>query len=131
MKVVYQALYTLFNTANTFKTAVNGQFYPGFADQERATFPYAVYFLVTDVSDWTFSEDIERLSMQISIFDDSNSPTTILTAYEYMKSLFDDATLSVSGYTHVYMHRQQTTMIRDDQMGTWHSATEYEIEIRK
>ena len=63
MKVVYQALYTLFSTANTFKTAMNGQFYPGFADQERARFPYSVYFLATNVSDWTFSEDIERLTL--------------------------------------------------------------------
>ena len=131
MKSVFQALYTKFAADTNFKNAVNSQFYPSFADQERATFPYAVYWLITDSSDWTFTEDIEVLTVQISIFDDENSPNRVLTAFEYLKTLFDDAILSVTGYSFVRMHRHDMNMIRDEVMGTWHVSVDYEIEIRK
>jgi len=131
MKVLFQELYTKFSTSNSFKTAVNGQFYSGMADQENATYPYSVYYLITDDSDWTFSEDIETVALQISIFDNHNSPGTVLDAYEYLKSLFDDCILTVSGWDFVRMHRQQMTMLRDDTMGTWHLAVDYEIELQR
>ena|SRR5210317_739071 len=132
MKAVWEALYTKFNADTNFKTAVGGQFYPGFADQERATCPYAIYLQVTDLSDWTFSEDIETITMQISVCDDQNSPTRIKTIEGYLYALFDDAILSVSGYDFVRMHRQMTQgPYRDDAYGTWQFNVDYEIEIRK
>jgi len=90
-----------------------------------------VYWMISDESDWTVSEDIELVTVQISVFDDNNSPTTVLTTFEYLKTLFDDAVLAVSGYDFVRMHRQISNLIRDEGMGTWHLSADYEIEIRK
>lgn len=131
MKTLLQALYTLFNADTNFKTAVGSQFYPGSADQESASYPYAVYYLITDTSDWTFAEDIEVFTVQISVFDNSNSPGTILDIYEYLKALFDDATLTISGYDLIRMHRENMQLIRDDQFGTWHLVVDYEIEVQR
>jgi len=131
VRKVFEALYALFAADTNFKAAVGGQFYPGIVDQDRATFPYAAYYLINDDSDWTFSEDIEYILIQISVYDNSNSQGNILDAYEYLKVLFDDAELSVDGYNFVLMHRQQTTLVRDGIMETWHLTVDYEIEIQR
>ena len=132
MKVLFQALYNKFNADTNFKNAVGGQFYPGDVDQERAVCPYAVYYMITGLADWTFSEDIETFTVQISVYDDSNSVTTIKDVETYLYALWDDAILSVSGYDFVRMHRQITQgPIRDQQMGVWALHVDYEIEIRQ
>jgi hypothetical protein len=132
MKVLFQALYNKFNADTDFKNAVDGQFYPSEVDQERAVCPYAVYYLVTGVADWTFSENVEVFTVQISVYDDSNSVTTIKDVEAKLYALWDDAILSVSGYNFVRMHRQMTQgPVRDRQMGTWALHVDYEIEIRK
>lgn len=131
MKALWEALYTKFAADTNFRDAVSSQFYPGFADQERASCPYAVYYQITDLADWTFSEDIEVITMQISVYDDQNSPTRIKTIEGYLYALFDDATLSVADYDFVRMHRQITNIARDDRYGTWQLNVDYEIEIRQ
>lgn len=131
MKVLFEALYTKFSGNTNFKNAVGSQFYPGMVDQENATYPYAAYYLISDFSNWTFTEDIEELTIQISVYSNKNSPSEILTIFEYQKALFDNAILSVTGYTFVKMHRQGMTLIRDEAMNTFHMSTDYDIELHK
>ena len=131
MKVLFEALYALFSTDNTFKTAMGSQFYLHEADQENASYPYAVYSKPAGSPDWTFTEDQEDITIQISIFSEKNSATEALEAFEYCKSLFDDAALSVSGYSTILMQRGPDRLIRDPESNVWQVVVDYEILLEK
>jgi len=91
--------------------------------------PYVVYNLVSNVPDWTFTEDMENSLLQFSIFDDSSSSTTINTIYEKLTALFDWCVLTVEGYSHIYMKREFNILTREND--TWHYAIQYRNEIQK
>jgi len=131
MKVLFEALHTLFSTANTFKTAMGSQFYLYEADQENASFPYTVYSKPAGAPDWTFTEDLEDITIQISIFSENNSATEVLEAFEKCKSLFDDAALSVTGYADISMQRGLDRLIRDSENNVWQQIVDYEILLEK
>jgi hypothetical protein len=131
MKVVFTSIYSRFNTGtNSLKTAVGGRMYPHEA-ADAATMPYVVYYLVDDLNEYTFSDDTERINVQFSIYSDSNSPGQALDLYENLKSLYDDAALTVTGYTVIRCQRGQMQLMRDEEMGTWHLFVDYEIEIER
>ena len=131
MKVLFQAIYTLFSTENDFNTAMGGRLYLYHADQENATFPYCVYSKPVGVSNYTFVEDQEEILVQFSIFSNKNSANEIETAFEYLKSLFDDCTLTVSGWNFIFMHRAADRLIRDNGNNVWQHDVDYNILLEK
>ena len=131
MKALFTGIYTLFDAANTFKTAMGGQLYLHEAPQDTATFPYCVYSLISNISDWTFTESTEEALVQFSIYSENRSATEVTEAYTKMKALFDDANLSVVGFDEVFMHRELSQLLRDPISNTWHCMAEYRILLEK
>jgi hypothetical protein len=134
MNKLYTAIYNKYttNTALAAYTTVGGRFYLNHAPQE-ATFPYIVYFCVTDVADSDFGEDREDYMVQFNIFSQNNSASeagTILTA---VKSLFDDCSITVASWRHLYMQRRMTFPNNDPtQEPPIHGySVEYDILIEK
>jgi hypothetical protein len=107
--------------------------YP-YKGKETSTYPFAVYTLITNNPDYTFDTNpIEVMQIQFSIYDNDVSPATALDAQEKLWDLYDDATLTVSGYGQLSMIRQSTTLRRGEVANPeiWASHTTYEIMIEK
>ena len=110
MKVVSDGLKTLVDAApgsvhNSFYTAIGGRFYYGVAPQ-NPTFPYCIHWLPNDKHDPYFVEKYEDILVQFDIYDKATTAVAIDAAGEALKALFDDAVLTVTGYTALPMLRE-------------------------
>ncbi len=130
MNALFKAITTKFKTTNDLNTALGGRMYPHEAVQ-GATFPYGVYFMISDFSDRDFTDEHEHISVQFSVFseDDSVGPVGILR--DKLTALFDDVSLTVTGYTSLYFKRVGTVLIRDEEMATWHYAVDYDCLLER
>lgn len=72
-------------------------------------YPYCVFQYITGVPDPTFTSDGEEMQFQFSLFHtDIDSPlnkTTINDALKKLTTCYDDADLTVSGYTSIEVTR--------------------------
>jgi len=135
MKNFYTALMTKFNATvagshNTFWTAVGGRLYQGIAPQ-GTPYPYAVFGHVNDNQIDTFSNKMDDVIIQFSIFSDKSSSADIHDAMTYLKALFDDCSLTVSGGTLVSFNRLNDGL-EPDEVDTlsgiqiiWHFHVDY------
>ena len=82
-------------TGSAFSTAVGGRIYLDEAP-DRATFPYCVFFIVSAVPNGTFTEDIDDVMIQFSLFSTSKGATEITGLYNKLTALFDDCSLTVT-----------------------------------
>ena len=98
---------------------------------ERRTYPYCVFFPVNERPLDTFTEDIENFLIQFNIYDDAEneSPNNIDTIKGYLWDCFDDCSLTVSGYDHIFMHRRNTHLL--DMGDSYQCSIEYEILLEK
>ena len=106
MKNLTTGIMTLFNTSNTFNTAIGGRLFKGRVP-EGTPLPYAMFFVVSDVQADTFKDTIADVAIQFSLFSGSSSSAEIEDMYTALKALFDDAIFTVTGNTIVSMIRQQ------------------------
>ena len=106
MNALLTGIYTKFNAANTFKTAVGGRMYTRYAPQ-GISYPYAVADIVTGLGDWNFDQEFDDIDIQFNLFSQSTSETEIGTLYSTLRALYDDCALTVSGYTHLFMQYDQ------------------------
>jgi hypothetical protein len=130
MKPLFTAIYTFANAASDFKTAIGGRFYLSEAPQS-ATYPFAVYSLVSLMPDYIFSAEMVEPTIQISIFSNDTGADEVVTAWGYMTTLFDDAAISVTGYGTVEFRRDLANLIREPETNVWHYATDYELILSK
>lgn len=130
MQELYEGIYSLFDTVNSLNTALSGRLYPHEGPQ-RATFPYATYHKIYGGNDYNFTDDFENIGIQFSLFSDSNDPEEVNTLYGYLKTLFDDAALSVTGYSVVKCQRVDDTLLRDAEQMTWAYHVDYDVMLRK
>jgi hypothetical protein len=104
---------------------------------DGAELPYIVFFIVSDVPEDTFKNYLDEILIQFSLFSSSSGATEITTMYSHLKSLFDDAALSITGNTHIWMVRQNlTTMIESvttaaTEQSIRHWAVDYSIMVEK
>jgi len=70
-------------------------------------FPYVVYFITTAEREDTLSERGKTLNVQFNIYDsDEDSPdddSTLNDIYSKLSELYNESTLTVAGYDHIYM----------------------------
>ena len=131
MKILTTALYGKF-AGSTLETAVNGRLFKGRAP-EGAEYPYVVFFLVSDTPDWTFKNSFEYALVQFSLFSSASSSGEVEDMYTYLKTLYDDCSLTLAGSVLTWMKRQQATLTVEDHTtaaGTtevWHYAVDYDI----
>jgi hypothetical protein len=126
VKPLLEGIFTYANTASDFRTAIGGRFY--FAEAiQGATFPFAVYSLIALDIDYHFAGHQINPLMQISIFSKDTGSVEVNTIWGYMAARFDDAEITVSGYSAVEFRRDQARLLREPENNIWHYATDYEL----
>jgi len=102
---------------------------------QDAVFPYAVFTLISDVPEWTFSEDFENVLVQFNIFSNTSSPVEICALYELLKgdvalgTGFDFLDLPVTDYEIVSLIRENAILTRIE--GIWQYNVTYRMEIQR
>jgi len=69
-------------------------------------FPYCVYFEIVDIQDVDFGEYKEEITAQFNVFSQNSSATEAGIILSCFKDLFDDCSLTVTNWRHVYMQRK-------------------------
>lgn len=87
-----------------FYNDINGRLYHNVAPQ-HATFPYAVYFSVSDVNELNFSDEQEDFLIQFNIFTQSNAALSAGNLLESLKAMFDNCNLTVTDWRHIGFQR--------------------------
>jgi len=132
MTPLMTGLYSKFtaDTDGNLYTALSGRLYHGEAPQ-GVTFPYAVMYAIDQQHDWSFSDDFEDVLVQFSIFTNESSASNIGTYWSYLKSLYDDTTLTISGYSKIHMVRTSSNLLRDTENNIWQYVTDYEVMLKQ
>jgi hypothetical protein len=100
-------------TGSALSSAVGGRIFLDDAPQ-GAEFSYVVFFIVSDVPQDTFTEYLDDVLIQFSIFSASEGATEITTIYNDLIALFDNCALTITSDIHISMMRQNlTTMVED------------------
>ena len=128
MKALFKSIYDKYSTVNTFRTAVS-QFYLNNAPQ-GITAPYAVFSLVTNIADYNFTSTFDEAEIQIDIIA-SNVSSNILDYADYCMTLFDDCTLTVTGYQFIKMERDWNALIEDPEEEIQRYTIQYTVWLRK
>ena len=135
MKNLSTAIFSKF-TGSAFATSIGGRLYKGRAPQ-NPTWPYAVYFIVSDVPQDTFTEGIEEVRVQFSIFSKASSSTEIEDAFASLWALFDDCVLSITSATHLSMTRGDATLtsgeldVADGSGEYWQYDVDYDVLMKR
>ena len=88
----------------TLDTTIGGRMFKGRAP-EGTSYPYVVFFPVTDVQIDTFKDKLDEVLIQFSLFSSLSSTTEIEGMYESLKSIYDDCSLTITSATLCLMHR--------------------------
>jgi hypothetical protein len=119
-------------SGSAFASDIGGRIYLDHAP-DNAEFPYCVFFIVSDVPLDTFTDSLDDVLVQFSLFSASSGAAEITGMYNDLRSLFDNCTLSITGSTFVSMRRQNLqTMVEESvtQTGTQiikHWAVDYQL----
>ena len=97
-------------------------------------YPYAVFFVVSDVPDHTFTEDFEDVILQFSLFSMASGTTEIENMYDDLKTLYDECEFSIEEEELIWMRESNSIFLVEDHttpMGTrrvWVYHVEFEIK---
>ncbi len=120
---------------SVLSTDVGGRIFLDMAP-EGTEFPYVVFSIVADTPDNTFTDVLDNVLIQFSLFSTSLSATEITTMYNDLKSLFDDCTFTLSSGTLLSMERVNLTTMVDDittpsgTIGSKQWAVDYNIKVK-
>jgi len=96
---------------------------------QDAVFPYGVFSLISDVPDWTFSENLENILLQFNLFSKASDPVQICALYTLLKTAFDFLDLTIDNYETVYMVRENAILTRIEDV--WQYNVTYRILLGK
>lgn len=135
IEAILKGIFDLENASNPFKTAIGGRFYLGEAPQDTA-YPYCIYEQISGVPDRTFTDKYEDILLQFTLVDSSDSIATIADAETKMYALFDDAILTISGYSSITLDRESSVLVKkgqeiDDAITMWNIITTYKLLAEK
>ena len=128
-----KAIYTLYKTANDFRTAMTGGLWYVEAKPNN-DFPYCTFSILSGKPMYYFSnsnpDEGEDILVQFSIFDKSASSANIELYSNYLKSLFDWCSLTITDYTLMEVRRtgEFPPFKKDD---VWQATVTYRIKIDK
>ena len=106
MNALFKGIWDHFSatTNSGFYNDISGRMYHNKALQ-AATFPYCVYFSVSDIDDLDFSEEHEDFLIQFNIFSQNNSAVEAGDLLETLKTMFDNCNLTVTDWRHIRFQR--------------------------
>jgi len=123
-------------SGSAFYTSIGGRLYKHRAPQ-NPTWPYAVYFIISDVPRDTFTDSLEEVLVQFSIFSQTSGSTEIEDIVTNLKTLYDDCTLSITGNTHLLMVRENSSLTSGEADVTtgsgeyWQADLDYTVMMKK
>jgi len=110
MKTIFSGIMSE-TTGTALSTAVGGRIYLDYAP-DGASLPNIVYSIVTDSQEDTFTDSIDDMIIQFSIFHNSLSGSAVADIYDALRAVFDDAVITAAGYTPIMMvHENLETMV--------------------
>ncbi len=106
MNGLFKAVWERFSatTGSGFYNDISGRLYHNIAPQQ-ATFPYCVYFSISDLDDLDFSDEYEDFIIQFNIFSQNNSALEAGELLESLKDMFDNCDMTVTGWNHLQFQR--------------------------
>lgn len=96
---------------------------------EDAVFPYGVFSLISDVPDWTFSENLENCLVQFNLFSNTVDATEICALFTLLKTAFDFFDLTIANYETVSLTRANSILTRVERV--WQYNVTYRILLGK
>jgi len=129
LKELFQGITNRF-TGSALASALSGGLHLAKAPP-NTPYPYAVYFMVSGKPEWTFTEDMENVLLQFSIFDSDLSALGICDLYAKLDALYHDCDLAVTGYDCLYMLREFQQLQRDEEEAVWQYNTQFQIMLEK
>ena len=134
MNALFKAIWNRFatTTGSGFYNDISGRMYLNKASQ-AASFPYCVYFSVSDIDDLDFSEEHEDFLIQFNIFSQNNSAVEAGDLLETLKTMYDNCSLTVTGWRHLQFQRSLVMPNNDfSQVPPIHGySIEYEALLEK
>jgi hypothetical protein len=105
MKALFKGIWDHFatTTGSGFYNDISGRLHRDEAEQGE-TFPYCVYFSVSDVDELDFTDEREDFLIQFSVFSDA-SATEADNLLESLKTMFDNASMTVTDWRHLQFQR--------------------------
>lgn len=126
MTDLFTAIMTRYSAVDLSSTLTG--LYNTLAPQD-AVFPYGTFSLISNVSDWSFSDKYEECLIQFNIFSDESSATVVCNAFELLKTAFDFYELSVANYDTVSMIRESAILTKTDDV--WQYSVTYRIVLQE
>jgi len=99
--------------ASNFLSYIGSRLYKGRAPA-NCQYPYAVYAVVTDVPEKTFTEDFENVIVQFSLYSITSSTLEIETMLTYLKALYDECEFAITDATLIWMKRSNVVFQVED-----------------
>jgi len=136
MKNLSTAIYAKCAVGTALNTSIGGRLYKARAPQ-GVTWPYAVYYLISDMPRDTFTERLEEVLIQFTIFSSASGTTEIETIFTNLTALYDYCSLTITGNTHLSMKREHAMLLSgelDEKEGGgqyYQYNVDYEILMKK
>ena len=125
--------------SSDFLSDVGGRLFKGRAPQ-GAQYPYAVYLIVSNAPEKTYTEAFENVLIQFSLFSAASGSTEIEGMYSDLISLYDECEMTIPGglSTLIWMKRENATLMVEDHtvpppgsmIQVWHYAVDYMVKTQ-
>ena len=96
---------------------------------QNTNYPYAIFYLISNIPHWTFDTTMENSIVQFSIFDDNSSVGNIGDIYKELTDLYDWTDLTSTGYYSIFLKRESSNLQKNEEI--WHYSVDYRIEFEK
>ena len=130
MEDLFKGIYTKFTSstgASSLYANLTGGLYNTKAPQDT-DYPYAVFYLISDVPHWTFDTTMENSLIQFTIYDSHSSVENICSLFEKLKTLYDWTSLTLSDNYPIYMKREFSDLSQSEDI--WTYIVQYRTEIQ-
>lgn len=130
MKALFTGIYSKFTGDAELVAALTGGLH-NIRAPEGTSYPYAVFSLVSRRPADTLNETLQEAAIQFSIFDDSDNSDDVCDLADDFETLYDEAALTVTGWTVHYCRKILSTMPPPDEEGIYQYVIRYEILMQK
>ena len=128
MNSLFKGIYLKFTESTGLGVTLTGGLHNTEVPQ-NTTYPYAAFYLISNVPHWTFDATMENSVIQFSIFDDDSNVNNIGDLYTELTELYDDTTLTLENYTSIFFRRESSNLIKNEDI--WQYVINYRTEIFK
>lgn len=102
VKETFKAIDNAFSANGALKAKLKGGLHGRKRMPQKTVFPYATYHLVGMDNRDTLTEHYPELFVQFNIFSQNEYTDEACECFDALDAVFNDGTLTVTGYTHKY-----------------------------